>query len=107
MCPGKRRALPDKPDGWVEKLVEAAKAHTRSKGENPFRVIKQQFGFLNTRLRGMTIPQQDQCAGSTDQFILGPPPTVADKLQKESVYPLGNDQNKRPGKITLRSETVD
>jgi IS5 family transposase len=33
--------------------VETAKAHIRAKGEHPFRVIKQQFGFQKTRLRGM------------------------------------------------------
>jgi IS5 family transposase len=53
MRPGKRRALPDTPDGRLENLVEAAKAHIRAKVEHPFRVIKQQFGFQKTRLRGM------------------------------------------------------
>jgi len=51
--PGKRRLLPDKPDGRLDGLVETAKAHIRSKVEHPFRVIKQQFGFQKTRLRGM------------------------------------------------------
>ena len=53
MRPGKRRALPDTPEGRLEDLIETAKAHIRSKGEHPFRVIKQQFGFQKTRLRGM------------------------------------------------------
>jgi transposase, IS5 family len=53
MRPGKRRVLPDTPEGRLENLVEAAKAHIRAKVEHPFRVIKQQFGFQNTRLRGM------------------------------------------------------
>ena len=53
MRPGKRRALPDTPDGRLQDLVETAKAHIRAKGEHPFRVIKQQFGFQKTRLRGM------------------------------------------------------
>ena len=54
MRPGKRRALPDTPEGRLVDLVETAKAHFRSKGEHPFRVIKQQqFGFQKTRLRGM------------------------------------------------------
>jgi len=30
-----------------------AKAHIRAKGDHPFRVSKQQFNFLKTRLRGM------------------------------------------------------
>ena len=53
MRPGKRRALPDTPEGRLDDLVETAKAHIRARGEHPFRVIKQQFGFQKTRLRGM------------------------------------------------------
>jgi IS5 family transposase len=53
MRPGKRRALPDTSEGRLDDLVETAKAHIRSKGEHPFRVIKQQFGFQKTRLRGL------------------------------------------------------
>jgi IS5 family transposase len=53
MRPGKRRALPDTAEGRLDNLVETAKAHIRAKGEHPFRVIKQQFGFQKTRLRGM------------------------------------------------------
>jgi IS5 family transposase len=53
MRPGKRRALPDTPEGRLLNLVEAAKAHIRAKGEHPFRVIKNQWGFRKTRLRGM------------------------------------------------------
>jgi transposase, IS5 family len=34
-------------------LTQGAKAHIRAKVEHPFRVIKQQFGFQKTRLRGM------------------------------------------------------
>jgi len=53
MRPGKRRALPDTPDGRLENLVETAKAHIRVKVEDSFGVIKQQFSFQKTRLRGM------------------------------------------------------
>jgi len=53
MRPGKRRVLPDTPDGRLLDLVETAKAHIRAKVEHPFRVIKQQFGFQKTRLRGL------------------------------------------------------
>jgi transposase, IS5 family len=53
MRPGKRRVLPDTPDGRLVDLIETAKAHIRAKGEHPFRVIKQQFGFQKTRLRGL------------------------------------------------------
>ena len=53
MRPGKRRALPDTPEGRVDDLIETAKAHIRAKVEPPFRVMKRQFGFQKTRLRGM------------------------------------------------------
>ena len=53
MRPGKRRVLPDTPEGRLDDLIETAKAHIRAKGEHPFRVMKQQFGFQKTRLRGM------------------------------------------------------
>ena len=53
MRPGKRRALPNTPDGCLLDLFETAKAHIHSKVEHPFRVIKQQFGFQKTRLRGL------------------------------------------------------
>ena len=53
MRPGKRRVLPDTPEGRLQDLIEAAKAHIRSKVEHPFRVIKQQFSFQKTRLRSL------------------------------------------------------
>ena len=52
--PGKRRALPNTQDGRLQDLMETAKAHIRAKVEHPFRVIKEQFGFRKTRLRGMS-----------------------------------------------------
>ena len=55
---GKRRDLPDIPDGKPQDLIERAKAHIRSKVEHPFRVIKQHFGFQKTRLRG---PAKNRC----------------------------------------------
>jgi IS5 family transposase len=45
--------LPDTPDGRLQDLIEAAKAHVRAKVEHPFRVIKQPFGFQKTRLSGL------------------------------------------------------
>jgi len=51
--PGKRRVLPDTPDGKPQDLIETAKAHICSKVEHTFRVIKQQVGFQKTRLRGL------------------------------------------------------
>jgi transposase, IS5 family len=53
MRPGKRHALPDTPEGRLDDLIETAKAHIRVKVEHPFRVIKWQYGFQKTRLRGM------------------------------------------------------
>jgi IS5 family transposase len=58
MRPGKRRILPDTPDGRLQDLIETAKAHIRSKGEYRFRVIKQRFGIQKARLRGLT---KNQC----------------------------------------------
>jgi IS5 family transposase len=51
--PGKRLVLPDKPEGLLADLFETANAHIRSKVEHPLRVIKQQFSFQKTRLRGL------------------------------------------------------
>jgi IS5 family transposase len=66
VCPGKRRALPDTPEGRVDDLIETAKAHIRAKVELPFRVIKRQFGFQKTRLRGMLLPRpQAERGGAT------------------------------------------
>jgi IS5 family transposase len=53
MRPGKRRALLDTPEGELQDSIETAKAHIRSKVEHLFRVIRQQFGFQKTRLRGL------------------------------------------------------
>ena len=58
--------LPDTPEGRLDDLVETAKAPIRAKGEHPFRVIKQQFGFQKTRLRGMLLPRpQAERGGAT------------------------------------------
>jgi IS5 family transposase len=53
MRPGKRRVLPETSEGRLLDLIETAKAHIRAKVEHPFRVIKQQFGFQKTSLRGL------------------------------------------------------
>ena len=53
MRPGKRRRLRQDPEGQLLHWEEQAKAHIRAKVEHPFRVIKQQFGFQKTKLRGM------------------------------------------------------
>jgi len=53
MRPGKRRVLPDTPEGRLQDLIETAKAHIHAKVEYPFRVIKQEFGCQKTRLRGL------------------------------------------------------
>jgi IS5 family transposase len=45
--------MPVTADGKLQDLIEAAKAHVRAKVEHPFRVIKQQFGFQKTLLRGL------------------------------------------------------
>jgi IS5 family transposase len=45
MRPGKRRALPDTPEGRQEIFEETAKAHIRARVEHLFRLIKQQSRF--------------------------------------------------------------
>ena len=54
MRPGLRRALDkDKPvDALIDQL-EYTKASIRAKVEHPFRVLKQQFGHLKVRYRGL------------------------------------------------------
>ena len=54
MRPGLRRALDkDKPlDELIEQL-ERTKARIRAKVEHPFRVLKQQFGYVKVRYRGL------------------------------------------------------
>ena len=53
MRPGKRRQLPDTPEGRLQEFCEQAKAHIRAKVEHALRVLKQQLGFSKTRLRGL------------------------------------------------------
>ena len=53
MRPGQRRKLPDSPEGQLQEWSERAKVHVRAKVEHAFRIMKQQFGFQKTRLRGM------------------------------------------------------
>ena len=54
MRAGQRRRLGRQdPEGQLLHWVEKAKAHIRAKVEHPFRVMKQQFGFQKTRLRGI------------------------------------------------------
>ncbi|MCX5939342.1 MAG: transposase [Cyanobium sp. LacPavin_0920_WC12_MAG_62_9] len=50
---GKRRALAETPDGRLQDLIETAKAHVCAKIVHLLRMIKQQFGFQKTRLRGL------------------------------------------------------
>ena len=54
MRPGKRAALDktQKLNGLIDQ-VEKIKAGIRAKVEHPFRVIKQQFGFVKVRYRGL------------------------------------------------------
>ncbi|PRP68650.1 IS5 family transposase, partial [Chromobacterium amazonense] len=53
MRPGQRKALTDSADDRQVQLGETVKAKIRAKVEHPFRVIKQQFGYLKTRYRGL------------------------------------------------------
>jgi IS5 family transposase len=53
MRPGKRRALPNTPEGRLQNMLETVKAHLRPKAEHPFRVIKLQIGFQKVFYRGI------------------------------------------------------
>ena len=53
MRPGQRRKLSDSPDDQLQEWCEHAKAHVRAKVEHAFRIMKRQFGFEKTRLRGI------------------------------------------------------
>jgi IS5 family transposase len=48
-----RRALLNTQEGKLQELLESGKAHTRSKVEHRFQVIKQLFGFQKNHLRGL------------------------------------------------------
>ena len=53
MRPGQRRKLSNGPEDQLQEWCERAKAHVRAKVEHAFRIMKQQFGFQRTRLRGI------------------------------------------------------
>ena len=53
MRPGKRRALPDTPQGRLVQQLEQAKARIRAKVEHPFHVIKNLFRHRKLRYRGL------------------------------------------------------
>lgn len=53
MQPGKRKLLSDSELGQMLRKVEKVKASIRAKVEHPFRVLKQQFGYVKVRYRGL------------------------------------------------------
>lgn len=53
MRAGKRRLLHAPAEARLLKLIEMAKANIKAKWEHPFLLVKQQFRFQKTRLRGM------------------------------------------------------
>jgi len=72
MRTGQRRVLPDTAEGRLLNLIEMAKAHMRAKGEHPFRVIKQQFGFQKSKAEGHGEKQlQGACVGSSHESVFG------------------------------------
>lgn len=76
------RSLPETPDGRVQDLIEAAKAHIHSKVEHPFRVIKQQFGFQKTRSQ-----RQFMAKGTLSYSLLPLKPILSrDSLTNIDIY---------------------
>jgi IS5 family transposase len=70
--PARHRALPDAQDGRQQVFIETTKAPIRTKGEHPFLVIEQQFGFQKTQLRDLA---KDYCrvgviAALTNLFLV-------------------------------------
>lgn len=53
MRPGKRKALPDTPEGKLLDQLEFLKAKVRAKVEHPFHVVKNRFHHRKTRYRGL------------------------------------------------------
>ena len=53
MRPGKRKALPDTPQGKLQEQLEYLKASVRAKVEHPFHVVKNRFQHRKTRYRGL------------------------------------------------------
>lgn len=54
MRPGKRKGMvKSTPVGEIMDKREQTKARIRAKAEHPFRVIKQQFGHVKVRYRGL------------------------------------------------------
>ena len=53
MRPGKRRALPDTPEGKLLDQLEYLKAKVRAKVEHPFHVVKNLFKHKKVRYKGL------------------------------------------------------
>ena len=53
MRPGRCRALLAKPNGRLQDLIKAAKAHIHANGKHPFRVLKLPLSFQKTKLHGV------------------------------------------------------
>ena len=53
MRPGKRKALPDTPEGKLLDQLEFLKAKVRAKVEHPLHVVKNRFHHRKTRYRGL------------------------------------------------------
>lgn len=52
MRPGKRKMLPNTPDGRLTEKIEHLKSSIRAKVEHPFHIIKNIFGLKKVRYRG-------------------------------------------------------
>jgi hypothetical protein len=76
MRPGKRRTLPDNPDGRLKDLVKTAKAHVRAKVENPPAWPGKE-------------PLQNQCAVSADESVPGPSTFACNSMTSGLVCPKG------------------
>jgi IS5 family transposase len=72
MRPGKRRVLPETPDGRLLDLIETAKAHIRSKGEPPLPGDQTAVRLSEDMAEGEGEKSlQSACDRHTDQSVLG------------------------------------
>ncbi len=55
---------------YRDDLIETIKAHIRAKVEDPFLIIKRQFGFQSTQLRGILLPRPQAERGGANRTLV-------------------------------------
>jgi hypothetical protein len=93
----RQRIFPNTPEGPLHDLIETVKANIRSQDEHSFYVIKPQFGFQKTRLRGMFKDRyQGQRIGShLEPIHVSSSPAIQDMIQGEACLLRGKTAQKK------------